>query len=136
MIIVLCHLSNFKYIFIYFRNEVLQTDPYGLDNGLYLPEWRLSLCLLFSWMLLFLVMVKGVASSGKVAYFTALFPYVVLFILLGRGATLPGAYEGVMFFIKPQWDKLLTIEVRQRKRNTTLSALNNFQKYLIQLILF
>ncbi|KAA0194672.1 nutrient amino acid transporter 1-like [Hyalella azteca] len=95
----------------YFINEVLRSDPSGLDNGMSAPEWRLSLCLLFSWLLIFLVLVKGVASSGKVAYFTALFPYLVLFILLGRGATLPGAVDGIIYFLKPQWEKLLEVKV-------------------------
>jgi solute carrier family 6 amino acid transporter-like protein 5/7/9/14 len=40
--------------------------------------------------MLFLTLWKGVASSGKVAYFTAIFPYVVLVTLLIRGVTLPG----------------------------------------------
>ena len=31
------------------------------------------------------------SSSGKVAYFTAVFPYVVMLALLVRGLTLPGA---------------------------------------------
>lgn len=43
----------------------------------------------------------------QVAYFTALFPYVVLFTLLGRGATLPGAIDGMLYFITPHWHKLL-----------------------------
>lgn len=91
----------------YFVKEVLQTDPLGLQSGLGAPEWRLSLCLLFSWLLLFVVQCKGVKSSGKAAYFTALFPYVVLFIMLGRGVTLPGASKGILFFITPRWEKLL-----------------------------
>jgi len=95
----------------FFINEVLKVDPAGLDHGIGLADWRLSLCLLAAWVLLFLVLAKGVASSGKVAYFTALFPYFVLFIMLGRGVTLPGALDGILFFITPQWEKLLEIEV-------------------------
>nr|XP_045610357.1 sodium-dependent nutrient amino acid transporter 1-like isoform X1 [Procambarus clarkii] len=91
----------------YFSNEVLQKDPNGLANGLDAPEWKLTLCLLFSWIVLFVVLAKGVQSAGKAAYFTALFPYVVLFIMLIRGATLEGALDGVLFFISPRWGKLL-----------------------------
>ena len=49
----------------------------------------------------------GVQSSGKVAYFTALFPYLVLAVLLVRGLTLPGAAAGLAFFFAPQWERLL-----------------------------
>ena len=48
---------------------------------------------------------------SQVAYFTALFPYIVLFTLLVKGLTLPGAYEGISFFFTPKWNELLTIKV-------------------------
>lgn len=39
--------------------------------------------------------------------FLAIFPYFVMFILLIRGVTLPGAWEGIKYFIKPDFAKLL-----------------------------
>lgn len=48
-------------------------------------RWELVGCLALAWVIVYLCMVKGVKSSGKVAYFTALFPYIVLFILFVRG---------------------------------------------------
>jgi hypothetical protein len=47
------------------RLEVFPIKP-DIDDGLGNPEWRLTLCLLFSWILVFLSLVKGVKSSGKV----------------------------------------------------------------------
>lgn len=44
-------------------------------------------------------------------YFTAIFPYVILFGLLGWGSTLPGAKDGILYFIKPEWRRLLDYSV-------------------------
>ena len=35
----------------------------------------------------------------------------MLFTLLVKGLTLPGAYEGISFFFTPNWKELLTIKV-------------------------
>ncbi|ODN02056.1 Sodium-dependent nutrient amino acid transporter 1 [Orchesella cincta] len=90
---------------LYYYNKAFpQIDT--LEDGLGSLHWKLSLCLIFSWVLIFLALFKGIKSSGKVAYFTAIFPYVVLFILLIRGVTLPGAWNGIKYFLEPQWDAL------------------------------
>ena len=44
-------------------------------------------------------------------YVTATFPYVVLVVLLIRGVTLPGAAEGLKWYLIPKWEKLATFEV-------------------------
>lgn len=76
-----------------------------------LPNLHIVVCLLIAWILNALAVAKGVKSVGKVVYFTALFPFVILTALLIRGLTLPGSTEGIMFYVIPQWDKLASSEV-------------------------
>ena len=45
---------------------------------------------------------KGIESSGKVVYFTALFPYVVMTIFFIRGITLKGAGAGLAHMFSPK----------------------------------
>ncbi|XP_049589058.1 sodium- and chloride-dependent neutral and basic amino acid transporter B(0+)-like [Syngnathus scovelli] len=75
--------------------------------------WHLALCLLLSSILVAAVLIKGIKSSGKVMYFTSLFPYVALVILLIRGVTLEGARDGIDFYIgaKSNLTKLTEAEV-------------------------
>lgn len=103
-------------------------------------RWQLMLCLFLIFTIVYFSLWKGVKTSGKVpdslncvscwhlrsrlksfligplrlcqvVWVTATLPYIVLFILLIRGATLPGAWKGVVFYLKPQWNKLLETSV-------------------------
>uniref|UniRef100_UPI00398EC908 sodium- and chloride-dependent neutral and basic amino acid transporter B(0+)-like isoform X1 n=1 Tax=Pristiophorus japonicus TaxID=55135 RepID=UPI00398EC908 len=66
--------------------------------------WYLALCLLLAWLIVGMVLCKGIRSSGKVVYFTATFPYLVILLLLIRGATLEGAMNGIEYYIGRQSD--------------------------------
>lgn len=44
-------------------------------------------------------------------WFTALFPYVVLLILLIRGITLPGSAEGIKYYLYPNFDAIYKASV-------------------------
>jgi len=92
------------------RNMLLMESETSLDNLGHI-NWRLAGCLLVAWLLVMVCLIKGVKSAGKVVWFTALFPYGVLLILLVRGVTLPGAMDGIYFFLTPKWEKLRDVNV-------------------------
>uniref|UniRef100_A0A671YH26 Transporter n=2 Tax=Sparus aurata TaxID=8175 RepID=A0A671YH26_SPAAU len=72
-------------------------------------KWDLALCLLAVWVICFFCIWKGVKSTGKVVYITATFPFVMLIVLLVRGVTLPGASEGIKFYLYPNLTRLLAL---------------------------
>lgn len=51
-------------------------------------------------------------ASRQVVYFTATFPYVMLLVLLVRGLTLPGALDGIKFYLWPDPARLADPQVR------------------------
>jgi len=94
--------------------EFLERHVLGLSDGIGTLggiQWGLLASLAIAWVVVGAALIKGVKSSGKVVYFTALFPYVVLIILLVRGVTLPGAYEGIKFYMVPDFSKLTEIKI-------------------------
>ena len=43
----------------------------------------------------------------QIIWFTALFPYFVMAILLVRALTLPGAFTGLYYYVRVDWSRLL-----------------------------
>ncbi|KAL1242536.1 Sodium- and chloride-dependent glycine transporter [Trichinella spiralis] len=89
----------------YFNNRVLNISS-GIDNMGGLVN-HLIPCLFASWLITATCLIKGVKSSGKVVYFTAIFPYFLLTVLLVRGVTLEGATTGIMYYVKPNFTRLV-----------------------------
>lgn len=75
---------------------------------------QLALCVFGVFVLVYFSLWKGVRSAGKVVWVTALAPYVVLIILLIRGVSLPGADEGIRYYLTPEWSKLKNSKVCRR----------------------
>ncbi|XP_061818494.1 sodium- and chloride-dependent GABA transporter 2-like [Nerophis lumbriciformis] len=69
-------------------------------------RWELALCLILAWIICYFCVWKGIKSTGKAAYFTATFPYAMLLVLLIRGVTLPGAMNGIIYYIYPDISRL------------------------------
>ncbi|KAI6655521.1 Sodium- and chloride-dependent betaine transporter-like [Oopsacas minuta] len=74
-------------------------------------SWKLMLCIIGAWLLIFLCTFKGIKSFGKIAYVTTIFPYIVLTVLLIRGATFEGAGEGLKALFYPNLKLLLNFKV-------------------------
>ncbi|GAU89499.1 hypothetical protein RvY_02044-2 [Ramazzottius varieornatus] len=93
----------------YLNQYVLKLSPSISEPGS--PDWRLTLCLALSWLICFLCLIKGIKSSGKVVWFTTIFPLICLLIFAFRGATLENALMGVRYFIVPDWNQLASLTV-------------------------
>nr|AKN21429.1 slc6a-9 [Schmidtea mediterranea] len=70
------------------------------------PQWRLLVSLVIAWCIVIVILLKGIKYMGKVSYFTALFPYIILTILLIRGLVLPGSLNGILYYIRPDFKYL------------------------------
>lgn len=60
-------------------------------------------------------------------------PYVFLFILLIRGLFLPGSIDGIIYYLKPDWPKLLEFQVLFKK--IFVNDFNFFIRYGLMLVL-
>lgn len=112
-----------------------------IHDGIGLPDFYLTLCLMAAWIFIVVVLINGVQSSGKASYFLALFPYVIMLILLIRAVTLPGALNGILYFIRPQWDKLFDANVSRIRLMLAISTPRKNVKFLsrhikLKLVLF
>ncbi len=66
-------------------------------------RWPILIGLLLTWIFIYLCISKGTKSVGKVVLVTVPLPVLLLAILVVRGLTLPGAMEGLRFYLTPKF---------------------------------
>ncbi|XP_014664701.1 PREDICTED: sodium- and chloride-dependent GABA transporter ine-like [Priapulus caudatus] len=118
----------------YFYNKVLNISSGIDDPGDIQP--MLVATLAVAWLIVFLVLIKGVGSMGKVVYFVATFPYVMLTALLINGLMLDGAIDGILYFLRPEWDRLIEMKVWRDAAVQTFYALSSCTGGLIAMSSF
>ena len=109
----------------FFTRKMLELSP-GIDQVLFVEDPsllynyhsqiggvspELAGCLVLAWFIVFLALIKGVKSLGKAVYFTAIFPYVILTVLLCFGLSLDGAVAGILYYVTPRLDRLTDVQV-------------------------
>jgi NSS family neurotransmitter:Na+ symporter len=85
----------------YFFGTVLQ-----LSSGpgvLGAPVWSILGLLALVWVVLFFVMFKGARVIGRVSVWLVIIPWVLLAVLVIRGLTLPGAVDGLNYYLTPDF---------------------------------
>lgn len=95
----------------YFNRFILEIHESDGIHDLGIIKWEMATCLLIVYLICYFSLWKGISTSGKVVWFTALFPYAVLFALLIRGITLPGSAEGIKYYLNPDFDAIYKAEV-------------------------
>ena len=92
----------------FFFNFLGKTSGISEIGGISIP---VLLGLIAVWLSIFIILYKGVDRIGKVVAITVPLPTILLIILTIRGLTLPGAIEGVSYYLTPDFSKLLNVNV-------------------------
>jgi NSS family neurotransmitter:Na+ symporter len=83
----------------FFYNKVLgvTSGPFQIGKVM----WPLVATLAAAWVWVILSIWKGAKTVSKVVWVTVLLPWVILIVFFIRGVTLPGANEGLRYFLTP-----------------------------------
>ncbi|KAL3061037.1 hypothetical protein OYC64_009278 [Pagothenia borchgrevinki] len=106
--------------YYWYREALNISDNISEGGGL---NWRMTLCLLAAWTMVCLAMIKGIQSSGKVMYFSSLFPYVVLICFLVRALLLKGSIDGIRHMFTPKLEIMLEPKVWREAATQVFFAL-------------
>jgi len=90
-------------------SEYFYTTTLGLtDSPLTLGSFKpmIFVGLLFCWIWIILSTWRGAKTVSKVVYFTVLIPWLLLVMFIIRGVTLPGAVEGLNYYLTPDFARL------------------------------
>ncbi|MEQ2175253.1 hypothetical protein GOODEAATRI_016270, partial [Goodea atripinnis] len=106
--------------YYWYREALDITNNISEGGGL---NWKMTVCLLAAWSMVCLAMIKGIQSSGKVMYFSSLFPYLVLICFLARALLLKGSIDGIRHMFTPKLEIMLEAKVWREAATQVFFAL-------------
>ena len=92
----------------FFKNFLGDTGTPEIFGSISIP---VVLGLIVIWLLVFIILYKGVNRIGKIVAITVPLPTILLIILTIRGLTLPGAIEGISYYLTPDFSRLSDVNV-------------------------
>ncbi|XP_004700479.1 sodium-dependent neutral amino acid transporter B(0)AT2 [Echinops telfairi] len=106
--------------YYWYREALSISGSISESGGL---NWKMTVCLLAAWVMVCLAMIKGIQSSGKIMYFSSLFPYVVLLCFLIRALLLNGSTDGIRHMFTPKLEIMLEPKVWREAATQVFFAL-------------
>uniref|UniRef100_A0A2K5YVE8 Transporter n=1 Tax=Mandrillus leucophaeus TaxID=9568 RepID=A0A2K5YVE8_MANLE len=106
--------------YYWYREALNISSSISESGGL---NWKMTICLLAAWVMVCLAMIKGIQSSGKIVYFSSLFPYVVLICFLIRAFLLNGSIDGIRHMFTPKLEIMLEPKVWREAATQVFFAL-------------
>uniref|UniRef100_A0A914E889 Transporter n=1 Tax=Acrobeloides nanus TaxID=290746 RepID=A0A914E889_9BILA len=103
-----CARSNSPTNYFWNREAIDTSGSIGEFSGF---NYHMLICLCLAWLVVYLCVMRGIKSSGKVMYITATFPYIVTTVFLIRSAMLEGAMDGIVYIFTPDLTRLYDPEV-------------------------
>jgi NSS family neurotransmitter:Na+ symporter len=88
--------------FFYNRFLGLPSRPWDLGSF----RWELFIGFALSWIWIIACVWKGTKSVGKIVFYTVSIPYALILVFMVRGLSLPGASEGLSYYLTPDWARL------------------------------
>ncbi|MDN7024585.1 sodium-dependent transporter [Methanoculleus sp. FWC-SCC1] len=89
----------------FFYNTFLRLSPDIFTLGG--MNWLVVLGALISWTAVYVSIFRGIRSVEKVVWLTVLLPWAFLIVMVVRGVTLPGAFDGLSYYLTPDFAALM-----------------------------
>ena len=86
----------------FWEDRVLQIND-GIEFGLGSIQWELAGTLLLGWVIVYIIVCRGLHQSGYVVWITAVSPYIIMGILMVRALTLEGSMTGLKAYVNIDW---------------------------------
>ncbi|QSZ67430.1 sodium-dependent transporter [Methanofollis aquaemaris] len=74
-------------------------------------NWLIVAGAAVAWLWIYVAVIRGVRSVEKMAYVTVVLPWLLILLFVVRGITLPGAMDGIAYYLTPDFSVLLDPQV-------------------------